>query len=268
MLVFLCLKFLFFLITMHHPLPDLLNMINNKQVSLYLQQLQAEYPQAFKRNYLFYSQIKTKGMLDELKELIPWILAAMIFVSISISLSLFIEQRFPRFDTFQASAIAVLAIMLFFMLIVPIIIKQIKHSSVHLYQQLSNSPLKIAVVILLQAVNFAFIQSFLLQAVLFFLAISFGFVRFYKENMFREHTKDTDYYNLQQIRRVCFWSYKQAVKLKVRLSLTPKKSTEYAVFKKQLAQISELHVQLIQYENELCRTYKFVDLDAYMDSLM
>ena len=61
-------------------------MIQNKQVSLYLNQLQQQYPQAFKRNFLFYSQIKTKGILDEAKEFIPWVLAVMIFCSIYFSL--------------------------------------------------------------------------------------------------------------------------------------------------------------------------------------
>ncbi|OTG65482.1 hypothetical protein [Acinetobacter silvestris] len=243
-------------------------MLNTKQVSLYLQQLQTLHPQAFKRNYLFYSQIKTKGLFDELKEAVPWILAAMIFISISISLSLYIGSHFPQLDTFQTKGISVLIIMLFFMLIVPVVIKQIKHSSTHLYQQLSHTPFKIATLILLQAANIAFIQSSLLQGVLFFLALSFGFVKFYKENMFREHTKNTDYYNLQQIRRICLWSYKQAIKTKFKLTITNKDTEQYKTYQQQFAYFLDLHLQLIQYENKLCKTYKFIDLDSYIDSMM
>ena len=42
--------------------------------SLYLNQLQQQYPQAFKRKLsIFIVKIKTKGLLDEAKEFIPWI---------------------------------------------------------------------------------------------------------------------------------------------------------------------------------------------------
>ncbi|OTG84069.1 hypothetical protein [Acinetobacter sp. ANC 4648] len=243
-------------------------MLNNQQVSLYLQQLQTLHPQAFKKNYLFYSQIKTKGMLNDLKEAIPWVLAAMIFISASISLGLYFKSHFPQWDDFQTKGVSVLIVMLFFMLIVPIIIKQIKHSSTHLYQQLRHTPIKIAILILLQAMNIAFIQSTLLQGVLFFLTLSFGFVKFYKENMFREETQNIDYYNLQQVRRICLWSYKQAIKTKFKLKTSKKGTDQYKTIEQQFRYFLDLHLQLIQYENKLCKTYKFIDLDSYMDSLM
>lgn len=244
------------------------NMSTPQQVSIYLQQLQKKYPQAFKRNYLFYSQIKTKGVLDELREFIPWVLAAMIFVSIDFVLGHYIETNFQQFDATQAKGIAILIIMLFFMLIVPIIIKQIKHSSTHLYLQFKNIPLKLAVIIILQTLNIAFIQSMFLQGVLFFFALSFGFVKFYKENMFRENTSNVDYYQLQQVRRACFWSYKQALKAKSKLKYLSKNSAKAQQTQTQLAQYLELHLQLLKYENDMSKSYKFIDLDEYMDSLM
>lgn len=243
-------------------------MIQNKQVSFYLNQLQQQYPKAFKYNFLFYSQLKTKGLLDEAKEFIPWILSIMIFCSIYFSLGHFIAVHFTQFDAFQANAIAALAIMLFFMLIVPIIINQIKHSSTHLYHQLSNTPFKLAALIILQALNLYFIESTLLQGLLFFFAMSFGFVKFYKENLFRDSTKDTEFYQLQQIRRTCFWAYKQAKKARFKMKFYPKSSDQYKLQQQQLTQYLELHLQLLKYENEMCKTYKYEDLDAYMDSIM
>ncbi|NNP71576.1 hypothetical protein A7P53_03810 [Acinetobacter defluvii] len=243
-------------------------MRTSQQVSIYLQQLQKKYPQAFKRNYLFYSQIKTKGILDELREFIPWVLAVMIFVSIDFVLGNYIATHFQQFDATQAKGIAILIIMLFFMLIVPIIIKQIKHSSTHLYQQFKNIPLKLAVIIILQSLNIAFIQSMFLQGVLFFFALSFGFVKFYKENMFRESTSHIDYYQLQQVRRACFWSYKQALKAKSKLKYLNKNSVKAQQAQTHLTQYLELHLQLLKYENEMSKSYKFIDLDEYMDSLM
>lgn len=244
------------------------NMSKTQQTALYLQQLEKKYPQAFKHNYLFYSQIKTRGILDELRELIPWVLAAMIFVSIDFALGNFIETHFHQFDATQSKGIAILVIMLFFMLIVPLIIKQMKHSSTHLYQQFKNVPLKLAIVIIIQTINIAFIQSMFLQGVLFFFALSFGFVKFYKENMFKAHTSTIEYYYLQQVRRACFWSYKQALKTKSKLKLAKKGSPEAKKSQAQLNEYLELHISLLKYENELCKNYKFIDLDAYMDSLM
>lgn len=244
------------------------SMIRSQQAVLFLQDLQNKYPQAFKRNFLFYSQMKTKGLLDEAKEFIPWVLSIMIFCSIYFSLGHYIENHYPQFDPFQAKGIAALAIMLFFMLIVPFIIKQIKHSSVHLYKQLNNTPLKLAILIILQALNIYFFESILLQGVLFFFAMSFGFVKFYKENLFRDSTKDTEYYQLQQIRRTCFWAYKQAKKAKFKMKFHAKNSEQFKFQQQQLTQYLELHLKLLKFENEMCMTYKYVDLDAYMDSLM
>ena len=242
-------------------------MIQNKQVSLYLNQLQQQYPQAFKRNFLFYSQIKTKGILDEAKEFIPWVLAVMIFCSIYFSLGKYIAGHFHQFNEFQANSISALSIMLFFMIIVPLIINQIKHSSTHLYHQLNNTPFKLAVLIIVQALNIYFFESILLQGVLFFFAMNFGFVQFYKENLFRDSTKDTEYYQLQQIRRSCFWAYKQAKKAKFKMYWVKKDSDKHQVLQKQLATYLELHLQLLKYENEMSKSYKFIDLDEYMDSI-
>ena len=154
-------------------------MIKTQQATQYLQQLEQQYPQAFKRNFLLYGQLKAKGLLDELKEFIPWILAMMIFVSTAFALGSLVESSFPRFDQTQAFGIAILCIMLFLMFTVPLIIKQMKHSSTHLYQQLSNTPMKLAVLIVLQTLNIAYLDSSLLQGLLFFFALSFGFIKFY-----------------------------------------------------------------------------------------
>lgn len=243
-------------------------MISNKQTALFFKQMQQQYPSAFKRNYLFYSMIKTKGILDEIKELIPWLLAAMIFVSLAMSLSHFILVYFPQFDTFHAHGIAILGIMLTFMLYTPLVIKQIKHSSNSLYQQLKNTPIKLAVLIVLQALNIAYLESSFVQVILFFLALSFGFVRFYKENMFREDTLNQQYFYLQEIRRICFWSYKQVLKTKFKRYFQAKNSNAQLQLEKQEKQFVDLHIQLLRYENELCKTHKYLDVETYLDSLM
>ncbi len=243
-------------------------MIKDKQAALFLEQLKLLHPAAFKRNYIFYGMMKTKGMLDELKELIPWILAAMIFVSISMSLGAYFQSAWPHLGKFRAEGLAVLAIMLFFMLIAPLIIKQMKHSSISLYKQLCNTPLKLAGIILLQALNIAYIESGFLQSVLFFFAMSFGFVRFYKENLFREHSDNLQFHYLQETRRICFWSYKQILKLKFQL-LFYKRSADRAQFLKQkLKQQQELHAQTMRFENQLCKSFKHTNLDTYLDELM
>lgn len=242
--------------------------MQSTQVSLLLKHVQSMHPQAFQRNYVFYGQIKTKGVLDDRKEFIPWILALMIFLPISLVLKDYFLLVFNSKDAFKAQTAAVISILLFLMLIVPLIIKQIKHSSHSLYQQLKHSPLKLTIVILLEGLNLAFLQSSFLLWLLFFFGISFGFVRFYKENLFRIESKDTDLYQLQQLRRACFWAYKKTYSLRLKLCFQSKQSERYSEMKNQLEQYATLHTQLFKAEHEYCKKIKHIDLDSYLDELM
>lgn len=243
-------------------------MTQNKQAVLFLQQLKLQYPAAFKRNYLLYSMLKTQGILDELKELLPWIIAAMIFVSLSMSIHQAIQHYFPSMSDFRSNSIAVLSIMLFFMLVVPVVIKQIKHSSMSLYQSLKNTPFKLAVVILLQLLNIAFLQSQFVQSVLFFFAISFGFVRFYKENLFKGESSSEQYYVLQETRRICYWSYKQMLKAQFKLKLCSASNTKQIQLKEEFTKFQTLHIQMLHHENQLCKKLKHKNVENYLDELM
>lgn len=234
----------------------------------YLKQLQSRHPQAFKRNYLFYGQLKTKGILDESKEFIPFILALMIFTPTSIALATLIQQNFEQFNHFQSQGLSILAIMLFFMLVTPLIIKQIRHSSASLYTFLHNTPLKLSALIILQAINFAYIESWVMQGILFFFALSFGFVKFYKENMFRENVTHGQYYELQQVRRACFWTYKQVQKHNIKKLFISKHSSRYNELTQQQQKFIDLHLELFELENKLCLKYKHADTEKYLDSLM
>ena len=241
--------------------------MKEQQAKLFLEQLQLQYPQAFKRNFLLYSMLKTKGLFDELKELIPWVLAAMIFVSISMVLSSQIEILFTQIGSFRAYGLAVLSIMLFFMLLCPLIIKQIKHSSTSLYQQLRHTPIKLAAIIILQAINIAFIENYLLQSVLFFFALSFGFIKFYKENLFRPDTALKDYYYLDETRRVCFWFYKQTLKQKIQLIFTMNNAERQKSLKQNIQQLQDLHLKTLNFEDILCKSVKHVDIDDYLEEI-
>ena len=75
--------------------------MQTKQIDLLLQQLKLLYPAAFKRNYLFYGQIKTKGILSDLKELIPWVLAAMMFVPLAWFSKMFTPLSYQLSKTFR-----------------------------------------------------------------------------------------------------------------------------------------------------------------------
>lgn len=243
-------------------------MISNTQTEQYLQQLHERYPRAFKRNFMFYGQIKTKGILDELKEFIPWILAIMIFIPFALGFAELIGESFAQFDHFKSLSISALGISLFFMLSCPMILKQIKHSSTSMYQQLQHIPLKLTALIILQALNIAFAQSWILLAVLFFFSMSFGFVKFYTENMFRSSATPTQYYQLQNIRRICFWAYKQTLRSNLKLLFSNKKSQHYQQQLTLQKQYVELYVELINFENKLCMTHKHLDLEHYLDSMM
>ena len=108
--------------------------------------------------------------------------------------------------------------------------------------------MKIAVLILLQAVNFAYVQNAILQGILFFLCISFGFVRFYKENMFRDHISLEQKYCLTQFRRAAYWSYRQAAKIQYRMYFSNKKSPRFTQLNQQYQHATQLHQQLMQAE--------------------
>lgn len=235
------------------------------QVTLLLQQLQQQYPTAFKGNYLFYSQIKIRGIWDKAKLLIPWVLAAMIFIPVSLMFSDVIKQSFVQVSEFQAQSYAILAILLFLMLSLTLILQQVQHSSYSLYQLLRHTPIKMAVVILLQALNLFFVQSSLLMWSLFFFGVSFGFIRFYRENLFRENSQNTEHYQLQQLRRICFWAYKQTCMLRLKLHFCSSNHPQRAELKQQLNHYAELYTQLLKHEHQYCKTIKHLDVDSYLD---
>ena len=86
--------------------------MQSKQVQLLLQQLETLYPAAFKRNFLLYSQIKTRGILDDWRELVPWVLAVMIFIPISLILQNFFSNHLEKLDAFQSLSYAIISILL------------------------------------------------------------------------------------------------------------------------------------------------------------
>ncbi len=98
--------------------------------------------------------------------------------------------------------------------------------------------------IILQALNFAYFQSTILQGALFFFCISFGFVRFYKENMFRDHAKSGTKILLNSVRRAAYWSYREAAKIQYRLYFSNKNSPRFAQLTQQYQQAIQLHQQL------------------------
>ena len=243
-------------------------MNNNQQVAQYLQELKLQYPNAFKKNLLLYSQIKTKGILDDRKELIPLALSLIIFLPICYLLSMIIAEHQPILEGYRAGGTAVLLIMLFFMVISPLVLKQIKHSSISTYHQLKNTPFKLTILIVIQTLNIGFLESWFVQGVLFYFAICFGFIKFYKENLFRETTTTEQYYYIQEIRRIAFWSYKQNFKYYLKLKLCSSHTKEYQSILQQKAQNADLYVNLMNFENKLCIQYKHTDIENYIDSIM
>lgn len=266
MLVFLCLKFIKLSYTFFFA-PLLSLMTNNQDVINLIQQLQVQYPASLKRNYLFYSMLKVRGLFDEIKEALPWLLASMIFIPITISLYYFIQGIRPQFDFFQASGFAILVILVMMMLYVPLVIVQAKQSSDSIYQYLKNTPVKLTILIALQGINILYLQSSIFQYILFFFALSFGFVRLYKENLFLEKTTTEQFFYLQQIRRACFWASKQHFKYKALLKISTSNSPKHAQYQEQLQIFHSLQTQLFKYENKLCNQYKHQDFESYMDSI-
>ncbi|OTG86180.1 hypothetical protein B9T31_09075 [Acinetobacter sp. ANC 4558] len=243
-------------------------MMTQKQTLQFLEQLQKKHPQAIKRSYLCYGFIQTKGALDELKEIIPWAIALTTFIPLVFFLSTYIQSLFDHFSNFQAQASAIICIMLFFMLILPLVIYQIQHTSPHLYKHIKNLPFKLAALIVLQAINIQFFENLIFQGILFFLSLSYGFVALYKENLFKSHATSIDQISLNQIRRACFWSHLQILKCKLKLLLTPKHTSKYISRLQEKKDFITLHQELIQLENQVYKAIKYIDLESYVDELM
>lgn len=245
-----------------------LTYMQNQQVTVLLQQLQLLYPAAFRHNYLFYGQIKTKGVLDDRREFIPWILACMIFIPISFALKDVLSSVLAPLSSFEAHSYACLAILLFLMLVVPLVIKQIRHSSHSLYQHVRHTPIKLTAVILLFALNIEFLHSQWVMWVLLFFGVSFGFVRFYKENLFRQNTQGTEQYQLHQLRRICFWAYKQSRLTRLKLRLMSANNPKYQTLQRQLNQYADLYSQLLKLEHQYCKRIKHIDIESYLDEML
>ena len=243
-------------------------MMTQKQANQYLNQLKENHPEAFKRNFLFYGYIQTKGALDELKEVFPWIIALTTFIPLLYLISLFINHTFTNLSMFQAQAIAVLCMMLLFMLILPLVIYQIRHSSSRLYTNIKNLPFKLSILIILQAINLKFFESILMQGVLFFLSLSYGFIACYKENLFRSNSMPSDQVTLNQIRKACFWSHLQIVKLSIKLTFTPKSYKNRSTLTNKRNYFASLNKELNQFEDKYYQFAKYLDLESYVDELM
>lgn len=242
--------------------------MQSKQVHLLLQHVQSLHPAALKKNYLFYGQIKTKGIWDDPKEFIPWVLALMIFVPSALVLKDLFITFFENISPFRAQACAILTIQLFLMMVNPLIIKQIKHSSHSVYQHLRHTPIKLTVVILLSGLNIKFLQNIFCMWLLLFISVSFGFVRFYKENLFRTQSNDAEYYQLQQLRRACFWAYKQTLILRLKLIFCAARSESYQKQKQKLNQYADLYTHLFNTEHQFCKKIKHLNVDSYLDEML
>jgi hypothetical protein len=239
--------------------------MQDQQAKQLVIELRQQFPHAFKWTFLFYSQMKTKGLLDERKEVIPWLLALTIFIPLCLSSSMFLAQQFSQMSVFDRYAYPVLALDVFFMAVCSYILWQIKHSSHSLYQLVQHTPIKLTVLIVLHAINFLWLQSLFLLGVLFFFTLSFGFIRLYKENLFRDQTNSDQYFYLQEMRRICFWSYKRSLMLKLKLRLSSQSHAKTHIWQSELKQLAQLHTQLLKFEHQYCHKIKYIDIDRYLD---
>lgn len=243
-------------------------MITQQQTIERLLPLLKQHPQAFKRSFLFYGFIQVEGALDTWKELIPWLIAFTIFLPTTYLIHYFIQLNFIQISSFQSYSISAILITLFLMVILPFIIYQIRHSSHQLYTSLKNAPFKVTLLIILQAINLKFFESSLLLSLLFFLSISYGFIGFYKENLFKPYTAQPDQYNLKLIRNACFWSHLKIIQLSIRIKLSKKSSQNYQQILAQKSSLIQLNTELNSLESELYKSLKYADLETYIDELM
>ena len=229
-------------------------------------QLQSRYPEAFRHNYLLFGVIKTKGILDEKKEFTPWLIVCISILPFLILMFYTLKTTFS-FNVFHSLAISCGALTLILMCIAPLVIYQIRHSSVSLYQNLRRTPLKITILFVLQTVNYLYWQSMTVTVVLTYFLILFGFIRFYKENLFRTHTTSEQQNHLQLIRQICWWSYYRSLILRTKIFLISKNNSKYHRYLRKLKEMKNLHLNMMTLEHQMCKKYKHLTASSYIDSL-
>ena len=235
-------------------------MLTDQQVLADIQQLQQKYPDAFKYPSIWYGSYKC----HHLGSIIPFLLALIIFLPCV----LVIEAMLTLHSAFAPKGLGSIIMMLLFMLYVPFLIKQAKHSSHLFYQQQCHAPIKITLCIVVQAINVMYWQSRILESLTLTFAMSYGFVRFYRENHFLAHTQSYHFYALQQIRRACWWSYRRTEQHRIALKYTQAGSEAYQQQQKSLQSCLELHLSLYQYEYQLCTQYKKPYIKTMLDEII
>lgn len=223
-------------------------MLTDQDVLLHLEQLKQQYPQAFRYNFLFYAVYKSKGA----HSIWIWLLALCIFLPAALLIELYLSTHWQLAN----SGLGSLAVMLLLMLYVPLPLKQAKHSSHMFYQQNQWAPLRLTVCIVLQSLNLMYWQSRLLESICLSLALGYGFIQFYREGYFLAQTQAYHCYALQQIRRVCWWSYQQTQFHRRMMSKSQPHTEQYRLHQNYLQQSLQLHLSLYQYEYQLCKQYK------------
>ncbi|WOE31431.1 MULTISPECIES: hypothetical protein [unclassified Acinetobacter] len=240
-------------------------MMTQQQILERYNQLFNQYPEAFKKPRLLYGLIPVHGALDEWKEFLPWLIAGIIFIPSVYLLHVYLLHEVGNFLSY---AIGILFITLCFMLISPFIIYQIRHSSTHLYQSIKNIPLRITILIILQAINIKFLESSLLLSALFFFSISYGFIGLIKENLFKPHTSSQVLVQLRHIRQACFSSHLQVVKISLKMKFYKKSSAYYPHLQQQRNTAIQTHQTLQKFEKALYQNLKYINLETYIDELM
>lgn len=243
-------------------------MLNQQQILEHYQQLLTRYPQVnTQKQCLFYGSITVKGALDEWKELLPWGIALSIFTPIAYCLHYLIQHYIPTFDNFLSYASSMMLISLFLMLIAPLIIYQIHHSSAQLYNSIKNIPFKITLIILLQAINLKFLHSSLLLSALFFCTLRYGFILFLKENLFKAHIANSQIKYLRHARQLCFLSYLRILSLSLKMKFKTKSSARYQQLSVEKNQWMSINADFKKFEDKLYQNLKYIDLESYIDEL-
>ena len=88
---------------------------------------------------------------------------------------------------------------------------------------------------------------------------------FIEKILFKENSKNTEHYQLQQLRKICFWAYKQTCLIRLKLRFYSSHDPRYAELKQQLNHYAGLYTRLLKYEHQYCKTIKHLDVDSYLD---
>ena len=214
-----------------------------------LKQIQQQYPEAFKQT-LYYGHFKVHGLYDDRQhfKIAGYCVLGFNALMLCATALLYFFNLLPSLSLAANASVSVAAALLFLWLWRAQ--HQAQFSSQASQRRLQGKLYGVVIWSVLLAANFCFLQSLMFVVIISLMLGLTSLTHIWVEAFFRPHVKAKQKLQLQQIRQVAWWSYRQSKKQPAQKEL-----------------FSKLHQQAMRAEQRLLEQVKFSSLDEYADQL-